>query len=200
MTTRNGKGKRQPNRHNAKVSNQAWRAARLQEGGPSPYRKSQRRLGDVKLHQTTSTLSGRQVAQLVERRTLKVDVQGSKPALDTRRWTLRRRRPHYWQSGEAKFPLKWVYIVCKKNSLWNPQCKFTYIKKRSMDKLHNLCPYWPYVLKTRKFKRKKKKLKISRKCNKLTGKWTIEAKCFFINAHVILAKKRTHILCNLDIV
>ena len=107
MTTRNGKGKIQPNRHNA----------RLQEGGPSPYRKSQRHLGDVKLHQTTSTLSGRQVAQLVERRTLGVDVQGSKPALNTGRWTLRRRRPHYWQSGKAKFPLKGVYIVCKKNSL-----------------------------------------------------------------------------------
>ena len=51
---RNGQGTRQHRRHNTKVSNAAWWAARFQGRAPYPYRRSQRLLADVKLHQTTN--------------------------------------------------------------------------------------------------------------------------------------------------
>ena len=56
---------------------------------------------------------GRQVAQSVDRRTLEVEARGSKPnggvrfhLTSTIRRALRRRRPHYSQSGDLQFPGK----------------------------------------------------------------------------------------------
>ena len=58
-------------------------------------------------------LKGCQVAQSVERRTLEVEVRGSEPVLGIRippnqpiQSALRRRRPHYSQSGDLNSPEK----------------------------------------------------------------------------------------------
>ena len=74
-------------------------------------------------HQIKS--SGASVAQSVERRTIEVEVRGSKPALGTGggvgshltsliRRALRRRRPHHSTSGDSKFPLMGLIQLAKK--------------------------------------------------------------------------------------
>ena len=78
-------------------------------------------------HQIKS--SGASVAQSVERRTIEVEVRGSKPALGTGggvgshltsliRRALRRRRPHHSTSGDSKFPLMGLIQLAKKKKVW----------------------------------------------------------------------------------